>query len=148
MIGDGMGTSHVFAGLTANGGHLFLDNFKHVGFSKTQSSDKYITDSAAGGTALSTGQKTYNGAIGVNTDTVAIKTILEMAEEKGLATGLVFHIGYHSCHASLVHRPSGKPRQLRGYCCRLSENRYRCIYWRRIQTFCRAQRQTRPDRAN
>lgn len=89
MIGDGMGVAEVFAGLTANGGHLFLDNFKHVGFSKTQSADKYITDSAAGGTALSTGQKTYNGAIGVNTDTVAIKTLLEMAEEKSMATGLV-----------------------------------------------------------
>jgi len=89
MIGDGMGTAQVFSGLTANGGHLFLDNFKHVGFSKTQSSNGYITDSAAGGTALSTGQKTYNGAIGVNTDTVAIKTVLEMAEDKGLATGLV-----------------------------------------------------------
>lgn len=89
MIGDGMGVAHVFAGLTANGGHLFLDNFKCVGFSKTQSSDNYITDSAAGGTALSTGQKTYNGAIAVNTDTVPIKTILEMAEEKNLATGLV-----------------------------------------------------------
>jgi alkaline phosphatase len=89
MIGDGMGVSEVFAGLTANGGHLFLDNFKQVGFSKTQSSDNYITDSAAGGTALSAGIKTYNGAIGVNPDTVAVKTILEMAEEHGLATGLV-----------------------------------------------------------
>jgi alkaline phosphatase len=89
MIGDGMGVSEVFAGLTANGGHLFLDNFKHIGFSKTQSSDNYITDSAAGGTALSSGVKTYNGAIGVNPDTVAVKTILEMAEEKGMATGLV-----------------------------------------------------------
>lgn len=89
MIGDGMGVAQVFAALTANGGNLYLDNFKHVGFAKTASSDNYITDSAAGGTALSTGQKTYNGAIGVNTDTVAIKTILEMAEEKGLATGLV-----------------------------------------------------------
>jgi alkaline phosphatase len=89
MIGDGMGVAHIYAGYTANGGHLFLDNFKQIGFSKTQSSNNYITDSAAGGTALSTGQKTYNGAIGVNTDTVAIKTILEMAEGKGLATGLV-----------------------------------------------------------
>ncbi|MDP2335886.1 MAG: alkaline phosphatase [Bacteroidota bacterium] len=89
MIGDGMGVSAIFAGLTANGGHLFLDNFKQVGFSKTQSSDNYITDSAAGGTALSAGQKTYNGAIGVNAKGVAIKTVLEMAEEKGLATGLV-----------------------------------------------------------
>jgi alkaline phosphatase len=89
MIGDGMGVTEVYAGLSANGGHLFLDNFKQIGFSKTQSSDNYITDSAAGGTALSTGQKTYNGAIAVNADKVAIKTILEMAEEKGLATGLV-----------------------------------------------------------
>ncbi len=89
MIGDGMGVAHIYAGYTANGGHLFLDNFKQIGFSKTQSSNNYITDSAAGGTALSTGQKTYNGAIGVNTDTIAIKTILEMAEGKGLSTGLV-----------------------------------------------------------
>jgi alkaline phosphatase len=89
MIGDGMGVAHIYAGYTANGGHLFLDNFKQIGFSKTQSSNKYLTDSAAGGTALSTGQKTYNGAIGLNTDTVTIKTILEMAEGKGLATGLV-----------------------------------------------------------
>jgi alkaline phosphatase len=89
MIGDGMGVSQIFAGLTANGGHLFLDNFKQIGFSKTQSSNNYITDSAAGGTALSSGQKTYNGAIGVNADSIPIQTILEMAEEKGLATGLV-----------------------------------------------------------
>jgi len=93
MIGDGMGVSHVFAGLTANGGHLFLDNFKHIGFSKTQSADNYITDSAAGATALSTGKKTFNGAIGVvvnaKGDTVAVQTVLEIAEEKGLSTGLV-----------------------------------------------------------
>ncbi len=89
MIGDGMGVSQVFAGYTANHGHLFLDNFKWVGFSKTQSASDYITDSAAGGTALSTGVKTYNGAIGVNQDTIPVKTILEEAEEHGLATGLV-----------------------------------------------------------
>lgn len=89
MIGDGMGTSQVFAGLTANGGHLFLENFKYSGFSKTQSANKYITDSAAGGTALSSGVKTYNGAIGVNADSVTVETILEKSEKKGLATGLV-----------------------------------------------------------
>lgn len=89
MIGDGMGTAHIFAGITANGGHLFLDNFKHAGFSKTQSADKYITDSAAGGTALSTGFRTYNGAIGVDVNQKPLKTILEDAEEKQLSTGLV-----------------------------------------------------------
>jgi len=93
MIGDGMGLAQICAGLTANSGHLFLENFKAVGFSKTESSDSYITDSAAGATALSAGEKTYNGAIGVvvdpKGDTIPVKTILEMAEEKGLATGLV-----------------------------------------------------------
>jgi alkaline phosphatase len=89
LIGDGMGVSHVFAGLTANKGHLYLENCKHIGFSKTQSADDYITDSAAGGTALSSGVKTYNGAIGVGADGNLVKTILEEASENGLATGLV-----------------------------------------------------------
>ena len=108
MIGDGMGTAHVFAGITANGGHLFLDNFKHIGFSKTQSASHYITDSAAGGTALSSGYKTYNGAIGVDTDTLARPTMLEIAEEKGKATGLVSTSAItHATPASFIaHQPS------------------------------------------
>ena len=89
MIGDGMGLAQIFAGITANGGSLFLDNFKHIGFAKTQSADNFITDSAAGGTAISTGKKTYNGAIGVSVDKNSVKTILEEAEENGLKTGLV-----------------------------------------------------------
>ena len=108
MIGDGMGTSQVFAGLTANKGHLFLQNFKAVGFSKTQSADNYITDSAAGGTALSSGYKTYNHAIGVDTDTIPHPTILEKAEEKGMATGLVSTSSItHATPASFIaHQPS------------------------------------------
>ena len=107
MIGDGMGTSQVYAGLTANKGNLYLNNFTKVGFSKTYSSDNYITDSAAGGTALSTGVKTYNGAIGVNADTASVKTILEMAEEKGLATGLASTSSItHATPASFIaHQP-------------------------------------------
>ncbi len=89
LIGDGMGVSQVFAGLTANKGHLFLENCKYIGFSKTQSADNYITDSAAGGTALSAGVKTNNGAIGVDEKGNSVKTILEEASENGLATGLV-----------------------------------------------------------
>ena len=89
FIGDGMGVAQVFAGLTANQGKLNLEYLKYIGFSKTQPYDEYITDSAAGGTAIATGVKTYNGAISVNPDTVKVQTILELAEEKGLSTGLV-----------------------------------------------------------
>lgn len=89
MIGDGMGLSQICSAMTANGGHLFLENFINIGFSKTYSSNNYITDSAAGGTALSSGIKTYNGAIGVNPDKKPVPNIRELAERKGLKTGLV-----------------------------------------------------------
>ncbi|MFV0521598.1 MAG: alkaline phosphatase [Mangrovibacterium sp.] len=89
LIGDGTGLSQISAGLTANHGKLFLENFKHVGFSQTQSSDNYVTDSAAGGTALSSGERTYNGAIGVDTNKKPLHSVLEVADENGKATGLV-----------------------------------------------------------
>lgn len=107
LIGDGMGVSHVFSGLTANKGHLFLENCKYIGFSQSQSSDNYITDSAAGGTALSAGVRTYNGAIAVDVNKKPVKTILEAAEEKGLATGLVSTSTItHATPASFIaHQP-------------------------------------------
>lgn len=108
MIGDGMGVSQVFAGLTANKGKLFLANCKHIGFSKTQSSNSYITDSAAGGTALSSGVRTKNGAVGVDPKDKPVKTILEEAEEAGLSTGLVSTSTItHATPASFIaHQPS------------------------------------------
>src|SRR5690625_1108225 len=47
MIGDGMGPSQVYAGLTANKGSLHLEKSSYAGFIKTNASDEYITDSAA-----------------------------------------------------------------------------------------------------
>jgi alkaline phosphatase len=90
MIGDGMGVTQITAGLIKNGRKLNLERFPIVGLHKSFAYGKdLITDSAAGATAFSCGVKSYNGAIGVNHDTIAIKTILEIAEERGLATGLV-----------------------------------------------------------
>jgi alkaline phosphatase len=89
MIGDGMGVATVYAGLTGNHGTLALQQFRSVGFSKTYSASNYTTDSGAGGTALATGHKTYNGAIGVGADSLPVKSVLEYAEDIGYATGLV-----------------------------------------------------------
>jgi len=89
MIGDGMGVAQVYSGYTANKGQLNLFACQSIGFSKTYSATDYITDSGAGATAISTGHKTYNGAIGVDKDTAFAKTILEYAVDHGLATGLV-----------------------------------------------------------
>ena len=107
LISDGMGVPHMHAALTANRGRLFLENFKHMGFSNTYSAESYITDSAAGGTALATGKKTYNAAIGVDMDKKPLKTILQEASDKGLATGLVSTSAItHATPASFIaHQP-------------------------------------------
>ncbi len=89
MVGDGMGITQITAGMYANGNRLHLERCTHTGLIKTNSSDALITDSAAGATAFSIGKKTYNGAIGVDQDTVSHKTILEEMHENGYRTGLV-----------------------------------------------------------
>lgn len=89
LIGDGMGVSQVTAGRTYKGS-LELDNFRHLGLVVTHAYGKdYVTDSAAGATALATGVTTYNGAIGVGPDSSQVETILERAMKKGKKTGLV-----------------------------------------------------------
>jgi len=104
-----MGLAQVYSAMTANGGHLFLENFKNIGFSKTYSSDNYITDSAAGGTALASGIKTYNGAIGVDPDKKPVPNIREMAEIKGLKTGLVSTSAItHATPASFIAHASSR----------------------------------------
>lgn len=89
MVGDGMGPAQTYAGMIANGNKLNLERVKICGFHKSYSANDIITDSAAGATAFSTGKKTYNGAIGVNTDTIPQETILETAEKKGFNSGIV-----------------------------------------------------------
>ncbi len=89
LVGDGMGVSQIYAGLTANKGHLNLEQFKVIGFHRNQASDNYVTDSAAGATAFATGKQTYNGAIGLDSLKQPSITILELAEQEGLSTGLI-----------------------------------------------------------
>lgn len=107
MIGDGMGVAQIYAGMTANHGNLFLNNFKHTGFLLTYSSEDYITDSAAGGTAIACGIKTYNAAIGVGNNKKPVKSILEKAVDKKLGTGLVSTSAItHATPASFIaHQP-------------------------------------------
>lgn len=89
MIGDGMGLSQVYAGMTV-AGNLALEQCTHTGFSKTYSSSSYITDSAAGGTALASGSKTNNGMIGIAPDsTTHLYSILSAFEAVQRPTGLV-----------------------------------------------------------
>ena len=88
LIGDGMGLAQISAAAFMQGG-LALELFKNIGLVKTSSANNYITDSAAGATAYSTGEKTYNGAIGLSQDSLSLPTILELSEAHGLSSGLI-----------------------------------------------------------
>ncbi len=89
LIGDGMGMGQISAGTYANGNTSNLERFPIVGIQKPHSGAELITDSAASATAIACGVKTYNRAIGVGLDSLPVRSILEEAEMKGAATGLV-----------------------------------------------------------
>ena len=75
---------------------LFLQRMPNIGLSETSSASSLVTDSAAGMTAIVTGQRTNNGVIAQSAtgvrgklDGEPLKSILEYAEERGLSTGIV-----------------------------------------------------------
>lgn len=89
LIGDGMGLTQLSAGIYSNNNKSYFEKMKTIGLHKSYAYDNLITDSAAGATAFASGIKTYNNAIGVDKDTNSVITILEEAEERGMATGLI-----------------------------------------------------------
>ena len=99
LIGDGMGINQVFGTqefnqATGEGPEVInFTQFPVHNFITTVSSSSLVTDSAAGGTALSTGIKTYNSAIGVNPDTVAVSSIADWAKANGYGTGICTTVG-------------------------------------------------------
>jgi alkaline phosphatase len=109
FIGDGMGVAQLYAGMTVSTSTFFLEKFPYSGFCKTYSADNYITDSAAGGTAIACGTKTNNGMIGVKPDNTSVRSIMEIAHVNGLATGVVSTSAVtHATPASFVAHNSGR----------------------------------------
>ncbi len=112
FIGDGMGINSVTAGrifagqargLDGASYRLSFETLPYAGFSKTYSADKLVTDSANGISAIMTGVKTINAAIGVD-DSVKTKdcqsalsaridTLAEQAKRSGRAAGVVTTAG-------------------------------------------------------
>lgn len=89
LIGDGMGINQVYAAMTAAGGNLAMERCTATALVKTFSANRYITDSAAGGTALACGKKTNNGMLGMTPDSTSVQSLLEHYRSLDYATGLV-----------------------------------------------------------
>ncbi len=93
FIGDGMGEAQRTAGRWAavgRDGELAMDTLPVSGWSMTNEAANIVTDSAAAATAMATGEKTFNGQLALGlTSNIVLPTILEQAQEKGWAVGLI-----------------------------------------------------------
>ena len=108
FLGDGMGIStvtaaRIFAGQSAGATgeeyDLAFDRFPHLALIKTYNTNAQVPDSAGTITAITTGEKTRIGVLGVNGSverddcaaalTNTLPTLAELAEQKGMSTGIV-----------------------------------------------------------
>lgn len=89
LIGDGTGLAQWYSGFTGNKGRLNLFNMKHIGFSLTPSADSYITESAAGASAIATGNKTNNNFVSVLPDSSVVPSIPEILIKKNIRTAII-----------------------------------------------------------
>ncbi len=117
FIGDGMGVNQInvtetyLAALKGKIGiePILMSSFPVVGMVNTYSATNGVTDSAAGGTALASGHKTKNGAIGVLEDLqTPCTSIAQWAKNAGKAVGIATTVAItHATPASFYgHQPS------------------------------------------
>ena len=89
LIGDGMGFGAVTTLLLTEDEPTGFEMAPVIGLHETCSADNYVTDSAAGGTALATGTRTNNGYAGADPDGNQLTSVLRKAQTYGMKTGIV-----------------------------------------------------------
>ena len=124
MIGDGMALPQVYAAMLASHEKMTFSQFPYIGVVDTHSASNDITDSAAAGTALASDHKTNNAMLGVNPDSIPVKTVLEVMAEQGKETGIVVssyvtHATPAAFYAKVPHR-----KQYEEIAVQMAENPY------------------------
>lgn len=89
LIGDGMGFGAVTSLLLSEDEVTGFEQASVIGLSETCSANNYVTDSAAGGTALATGTRTNNGFVGADPEGNQLTSVLRKAQAMGKKTGIV-----------------------------------------------------------
>lgn len=97
FIGDGMGATHVAAAESylsykdgkLGGEQLTMTTFPYYGTCTTHSANYNVTCSSAAGTAIACGEKANNGTVGINKDSVEIKSVAYDLQEKGYNIGII-----------------------------------------------------------
>ena len=100
MIGDGNGLAQISAAALTNNGSLNLTQLNNIGLVKTQSEDDFTTDSAGAATAMATGIKAPNRAIGINADGEPIPNLIEYLSDAGFTTAIITTDAIHGATPS------------------------------------------------
>ena len=90
---------------------LNITQMAYQGLTTTYAADSFITDSAAAGTALSSGYKTNSGVIAMDpSKTKPYETVAEIAKKSGMKVGIVSSVSIdHATPACFyAHEPSRK----------------------------------------
>lgn len=114
FIGDGMGIAQVTnaqlynARVLGNSTPLLSTTFPVASMATTHSASSDVTDSAAAGTALSTGHKTVNSMLGVTPDSVAVTSVAKKLFDAGYGVGIVTSVAIDDATpgAFYAHVPS------------------------------------------
>lgn len=107
FIGDGMGVGATMATLNQNDS-LLMTQFPVASLCTTYSASSPVTDSAAAGTALSTGHKTINGMLGVAPDSTAVESVARFLQSLGYGVGIITSVAVDDATpgAFYAHSPS------------------------------------------
>lgn len=89
LIGDGYGANQRQVAETLAGGKLAMSGLSRTLFTGTANAHGEVTDSAASGTAIACGVKTYNGAIGVDLDGRPVESLAMKLQKRGFKVGLI-----------------------------------------------------------
>lgn len=92
LIGDGMGMGAIEIARQfeyGKAGVLHMEKLEHVALMRTYSANNYVTDSAAGGSAIATGIKTNNESIGVDSNGSEVDSILDAFQANGKKVGII-----------------------------------------------------------
>ncbi len=79
FVGDGMGVQQITAAKVIKGS-LAMERCPVTGLVTTWPANGFVTDSAAGATAMATGVKVKNGAVSLDAEGQPLKTVLEELE--------------------------------------------------------------------
>lgn len=89
IVGDGAGLAYWSAALIAGDEPLAASRLPEIGLVDTRCDCRRTTDSGAAATAYAIGSRTGYTMIGMTADSVPRLTVLEAAEARGMATGMV-----------------------------------------------------------